>query len=275
MKRILVCLFFIYAAVLSASGRHSMWRQPSGNAPDKARRALRIVAYNVGVFSKYTGDSTQDVADMMYELGADAVAVCEQDSCNNRHNTFQTRYFAELLGTEWDYKFGSAMQWNGGSYGTGVVVSRNIIRSFVINLPKGNGYEPRVCVVAETSDYVIAAVHLDHSNDAVRVEQASLLTDELMRLYGRSRKPVFLCGDLNATPDSPTLQQLSEDWTVLSEPASTYPSQNPSECIDYILALKNRARYKLLKTAVCTEFESADVSQASDHLPVFVDVMIR
>ena len=252
-----------------------MWRQPSGNAPDKARRALRIVAYNVGVFSKYTGDSTQDVADMMYELGADAVAVCEQDSCNNRHNTFQTRYFAELLGTEWDYKFGSAMQWNGGSYGTGVVVSRNIIRSFVINLPKGNGYEPRVCVVAETSDYVIAAVHLDHSNDAVRVEQASLLTDELMRLYGRSRKPVFLCGDLNATPDSPTLQQLSEDWTVLSEPAPTYPSHNPSECIDYILALRNRARYKLLKTAVCTEFESADVSQASDHLPVFVDVMIR
>lgn len=275
MKRILVCLFFIYAAVLSASGRHGMWRQPSDSAPDKAYRALRIVAYNVGVFSKYTGDSAQDVASMMYGLGADAVAVCEQDSCNNRHNTFQTQDFAKLLGTEWDYKFGSAMQWNGGSYGTGVVVSRNIIRSFVINLPKGDGYEPRVCVVAETSDYVIAAVHLDHSNDAVRMEQASLLTDELMRLYGRSRKPVFLCGDLNATPDSPTLRQLFEDWTVLSEPAPTYPSHNPSECIDYILALRNRARYKLLKTAVCTEFESADVSQASDHLPVFVDVMIR
>ena len=102
-----------------------------------------------------------------------------------------------------------------------------------------------------------------------------MLTNELVRLYGRSRKPVFLCGDLNATPDSPTLRQLSEDWTVLSEPAPTYPSQNPSECIDYILVLKNRARYKLLKTVVCTEFESADVSQASDHLPVFVDVMIR
>ena len=275
MKRPIVCLFFLCAAVLSASGRYGMWRQPSGDAPDKASRALRIVAYNVGVFSKYTGDSTPDIADMMIELGADAIAVCEQDSCNRRHNTFQTQDFAEQLGPEWDYRFGSAMQWNGGSYGTGAVTSRKIIRSSVISIPKGNGYEPRVCVAAETADYVIAAVHLDHSNEDVRMEQASLLTDELVRLYGRSRKPVFLCGDLNATPDSPTLRQLSEDWTVLSEPALTYPSQNPEICIDYILVLKNRARYRLLKTAVCTEFESADVSQASDHLPVFADVMIR
>lgn len=275
MKRIVVCLFCLCAAVLSASGRHGVGRQPSASAPDKASRALRIVAYNVGVFSKYTGDSAQDVAAMMYELGADAVAVCEQDSCNNRHNTFQTQDFAKLLGPEWDYKFGSAMQWNGGSYGTGVVVSRNIIRSFVINLPKSNGYEPRVCVVAETSDYVIAAAHLDHSDDAVRMDQAALLTDELMRLYGRSRKPVFLCGDLNATPDSPTLQQLSEDWTVLSAQDPTYPSLNPYVCIDYILVLNNRARYRVLDSAVCTEFETADVSQASDHLPVYVDVRIR
>lgn len=240
----------------------------------KSRRAVRLVAYNVGVFSKYTGDSTQDIADMLLELDADAVAVCELDSCNRRHHVYQLEDFAKALGG-WNFRFGAAMKWNGGSYGEGVVTKKRINRSYIIGLPKGEGYEPRVCVVAETKDYVIAEVHLDHSNDAVRMEQACLLTDELVRLYGRSRKPVFLCGDLNATPDSPVLAALSQDWKVLSGQEATYPSKDPVKCIDYILALNNRARYKVLKTAVCTKFESADVTRTSDHLPVYVDVMIR
>ena len=264
MKRIIICLFFICAAA-------SM----SGQAPDKEADALRLVAYNVGVFSKYDDDSTQDIANMMHELGADAVAVCEQDSCNRRHATYQTKVFAETLGPQWDYRYASAMQWNGGSYGTAAVASQPVLESFDIKIPKGDGYEPRVCVVAETADYVIAAVHLDHSSEQVRMQQARIITDELMKRYRRSRKPVFLCGDLNATPDSQTLSQLSEDWTVLSEPAPTYPSQNPRSCIDYILALKNRARYDVLGSEVCIKFETADVSEASDHLPVYVDVRIR
>ena len=264
MNRIIICLFFICAAT-------SM----PGQTPKKETEALRLAAYNVGVFSKYDEDSTRDIAEMMHELGADAVAVCEQDSCNRRHATYQTKVFAEALGSEWDYRYASAMQWNGGSYGTAAVTSQAIMGGFDIKIPKGEGYEPRVCVVAETKDYVIAAVHLDHSSEQVRMQQARLITDELMRRYRHSRKPVFLCGDLNATPGSQTLALLSEDWTVLSEPAPTYPSQNPHSCIDYILALNNHARYEVLGTAVCTEFETADVRETSDHLPVYVDVRIR
>ena len=82
------------------------------------------------------------------------------------------------------------------------------------------------------------------------------------------------CARLTAATAA-TLSKLSEDWVVLSDLEATYPANNPRKCIDYMMALKNRARYKVLKTAVCTEFDSADVTQASDHLPVFVDVMIR
>lgn len=256
MKKTFVCLFFLCLISVAASAQ------------------LRIVAYNVGVFSKYTDDSTRDIANMMHETGADAVAVCELDSCNRRHQTYQLEKFAEALGG-WDFRFGAAMKWAGGAYGTGVVTSAPICDGFDIRLPKGSGYEPRVCVVAETEDYIIAAVHLDHSNDDVRMEQVRIITDELKSRYGRSRKPVFLCGDLNAEPDSPTLKQLSADWTVLSEQAFSYPSDGPRECIDYILALKNRARYKVTGTSVLTEFESADVEKVSDHLPVFVDVKIK
>ncbi len=261
-------MFFVFA--VSVLAQNAVQKADYSKSPG----AVRLVAYNVGVFSKYKGDSTGDIAAMMRELDADAVAICELDSCNRRHSVYQLEAFAEALGG-WDYRFGAAMQWNGGSYGGGVVTDRRINRSFIVELPQCGGYEPRACVVVETKNYVMAEVHLDHSSDEVRLEQIRLLTDELIRLYGRSRKPVFLCGDLNATPDSPTLRQLCEDWTVLSEPAATYPADSPRECIDYILALNNRARYIVLKTAVCTEFESADVTQTSDHLPVFVDVRLR
>ena len=274
MKRSFACLI-ICALALSACGRLWTYNTPANNAPSKSSKALRVVAYNVGVFSKYTGDSTRDIAEMMKELGADAVAVCEQDSCNRRHAAFQTKEFAEALGAGWDYGYGSAMKWNGGSYGTGVVTDGLILDSFNVTLPKGDGYEPRVCVVAETADYVIAAVHLDHSRDEVRIEQARLINEALLQRYGTSRKPVFLCGDMNATPDSPTLSHFLNDWTILSETAPTYPSENSKKCIDYILALNNRARLEVLKTAVCTEFEASDVRTASDHLPVFVDVRIK
>jgi len=257
-------MLFLCAAVVSLSKK-----------PD---RICRIAAYNVGVFSKYKDDSTLDIARMMLDSGVDAVALCELDSCNLRHAAFQAMEFAEAMSadtmeTPWSCRYGSAMQWNGGSYGTGVVTRSAMTDGFDIRLPKGNGYEPRVCVVAETASYVIAAVHLDHSSEEVRMEQAGLVTDELKRRYRRSRKPVFLCGDLNATPDSPTLSLLSKDWDVLSAPSPTYPSHDPVKCIDYILALDNRARYKVIRTEVGCG--TADISGYSDHLPVFVDIRIR
>lgn len=269
MKKILLFIMFIAFAA-------SSWAQNALQKTDysKSRRTLRVVAYNVGVFSKYTDDSSQDIADMMHEIDADAIAVCELDSCNRRHATYQLEDFAGTLGG-WDFSFASAMLWNGGGYGTGVVTETDIIDSFRISLPKGDGHEPRVCVVAETKDYVIAAAHIDHGSEEVRLEQARQITDVLKSRYGRSRKPVFLCGDLNATPDSPTLKQLSEDWTVLSDSAPTFPSHAPRICIDFIMVLKNRAKCKLLKTSVLTEFKSADVAKTSDHLPVFVDIRLR
>lgn len=276
MKKYIVCIFFLCFATVLASGCS---RDNAKTVdPEKSGYILRIVAYNVGVFSKYLEDSTQDVAKMMQELGADAIAVCELDSCNRRHGTFQLEDFARVLSDEgsgdWNYRFGSAMDWNGGSYGIGVMSRSDIKDNFMIKLPKGEGHEPRVCVVAETADYIIAAVHLDHKSEEVRTVQAKILTDELKARYGSSSKPVFLCGDFNAVPDSPTLRQLSEDWTVLSEAAPTYPAKSPRICIDYIMVLKNRAEYNVLETRVCTELESADVRETSDHLPVFADIKI-
>lgn len=275
MKKCIVCIFLIcVTAVSSLAWLRS--RQPE-RIPDKAGQAWRIVSYNVGVFSKYH-DSLQEIANMMQELGADAIALCELDSCNRRHGTFQLEDFTKALNGEtdaWSFRFGSAMSWADGAYGIGVVDSGLISDSFEIKLPQGEGHEPRICVVTEIEEFVMAAVHLDHKNEEVRMEQAGIVTEQLKNRYHRSRKPVFLCGDFNAVPDSPTLAMLSEDWTVLSETDPTYPADKPRKCIDYILALKNRAKYEVVKTEVCTRLESADVRTASDHLPLYVDVIIK
>lgn len=235
--------------------------------------SIKIMTYNVGAFGKYSEDSAPEVASMIKEAAPRAVALNELDSCNRRHDVFQAGHLAQCLGG-WEYSFGRAMPYAEGAYGNGVVTKDRIVRSFTIALPKGNGSEPRSCAVVETPGYVIASVHLDHVSSEARLIQVRTVSERLVSEYGRTAKPVFLCGDFNDTPGSETLQALSKDWTRLSGTAYSYSSRDPHVCIDYILVLNNGARVKTLKSSVLDSFRSGNVSHASDHLPVFAKVRI-
>lgn len=237
--------------------------------------SVKLMTYNVGVFSKYTDDSAPEVAAMIREKGAQAVAINEQDSCNRRHNVYQTKHLAECLGDEWHYVYRGAMPYVGGSYGEGLVTKDEVIDEYAINMPIGVGAEPRVCVVVETKRYVFASTHLDHVSDAARTDQARQISETLKAKYSESGKPVFLCGDLNSDPDSNPLKVLLKDWTILSKLEPTFPSDKPVACIDYIMLLNNGAKVKVLKSEVCTEFKNGDVTHASDHLPLFVEVRLK
>ena len=167
------------------------------------------------------------------------VAELHLDSCNARHGVFQAARLADLLGG-WHYAFRSAMPYAGGGYGSGLVCRDRIRRTFAIPIPRGDGSEPRVCVVAETRRYVIASTHLDHISEASRVEGARRIAEALTARYGRSRKPVFLLGDMNDRPGSAPLRELEKHFTVLSGTDPTYPSDEPHICIDYVLVLRRR-----------------------------------
>lgn len=236
--------------------------------------SVKLMTYNVGVFSKYTDDSAPEVAAMILEKGAQAVAINEQDSCNRRHNVYQTKHLAECLGG-WNYLYRGAMPYVGGTYGEGLVTKDKVIDEYAINMPLGVGAEPRVCVVVETKRYVFASTHLDHVSDAARTDQARQISETLKAKYSDSRKPVFLCGDLNSYPDSNPIKVLLKDWTILSRLEPTFPSDKPTGCIDYIMILNNGAKVKVLKSEVCTEFKNGDVTHASDHLPLFVEVRLK
>ena len=263
-----------------AEEQHDTPPHQSGGTEDsgmtKKEGVTRLVTYNVGVFNKYIEDDYQLIADMMLEIEADAVCMNELDSCTTRtKSVYQLERVSRLLGN-WDFAFGAAMPYRGGKYGEGIAMREKAVKKFSIALPKGDGAEPRVCVVMETPDYVLATTHLDHVSVAAQIPQVQLITEVLKKQYGESGKPVFIGGDMNAKPDSETIAEFKKDWTILSTTGfGTFPSDSPRSCIDYIMQLKNGVSCEVVGTQVLRSFKSGDVAKASDHLPVMVDVKIK
>ena len=229
-------------------------------------KPLTLMSWNVGVFSKHTADSTPDVAEAILGAGADAVCLCELDSCNRRHASYQLQDLSGLLGG-WPYSFASAFPFAGGAYGNGIVCKDLILHSERLLLPIADGAEQRSVAIVETEKYIIAATHLDHIGAEARVAQTHAINNWFTEHYSRRTKPVFLCGDFNSLPDSEALLILSEQWDLLSGSSPTYPSDAPDRCIDYIFSLRSAAPVYVLS---CTVDPSSP--EASDHLPVIVSV---
>ena len=276
MKSLHSVLFVaICSVLLSGCGQNGgkQTRPSYSEAYKKEAGVIRLVQYNVGAFSKETDNSIPMIAAMMKEVGADVVSVNELDSCNTRHSNDQLADFAKEMGG-WNYRFSRAMPYRGGAYGIGVAVPDEILDSFTINLPQGDGSEPRACCVVETKEYVFASTHLDYRSEPAMLEQAALINSVMKEKYGSAGKPVFLSGDMNSTPESAVLAELSKEWDVLSCTDPTISAKDPRKCIDFILELKNGVKYDVRGSAVMTEFKDGDVTVASDHLPVFVDVRL-
>lgn len=268
--------FWVFAAVsvMLIQGCSVKPERPSANSTyPKGRKVTRIVQYNVGVFSKEIDNSIPMIASMMKEIGADALSLNELDSCNTRHTNYQLADLAKEMGG-WNYWFSRAMAYREGAYGVGVAVPDQILNSFSVSLPKGDGSEPRACSVVETKKFVLASTHLDYTDMPSMVIQARTINEALTARYSKTKKPVFLAGDMNSTIGSEVLSELKKEWDVLSGIKNTFSATNPHECIDFILILRNGAKFKLVGSDVPVDFKEGEVGVASDHLPVYVDVKL-
>lgn len=242
----------------------------------KPEGAIRLMTYNVlrFVYDKGNPYNYQTIANMVNEKEADAVCINELDKNTTRsRGDYQLEIFAQALGN-WDFEFGSAMPYSAGDYGEGIATKEKAVRKFSVPLPIGVGAEPRVLVVMEMEDYVIATTHLDHVSSVAQIDQVKTITETLEEQYKESDKPVFLGGDLNAKPDSETIALFKENWTLLSGTQPTFPSHNPSSCIDYIFQYNNGVKCEVLHAEVIRFLKSGNPATASDHLPVIVDVKI-
>ncbi len=286
MKRIFTAVLMTLAiAALSIS-----CSQQQGLYP-RQKKSVRIVSYNVGIFGKWDLSSEAYTAGLMHELNPDVIALQELDSCTTRKGVdlYQAKKFAEEMGPQWDFTYASALEsYKDGSYGIGLVWNtdvRNAVKTFKVMLPKGEARETRALDVVEYEDMVVASTHLNGHASSLQ-PSVEIITDTLKALYGAGDKPVFLCGDFNARPDNPSICFMRENWNILTPEGATgvggknrgvVPAPQTIEevqggCIDYIMCLKNNAKVELVDAQICFRFETGDVFESSDHLPVFADV---
>jgi len=284
MGKVLIALSILMAMV-SCSPRLYPERpktRPETRADE--RKTVRLMTYNVGVFDKYEASGIRLTAGIVREMDPDVLVMNEVDSCAGRTgNRDQLRAFFRAA-RRYEGVFAPALKpFMGGAYGIAEAWKRQMepIGTFSMVLPKGDGSEPRALVVVEYGDMVVAGTHLDHRSKAAQFEQARAITDTLMSMY--SGKPVFLCGDFNALPDSPAIEYMRENWDILSPAKTTYPDSKalpswepdddvPGKCIDYIMVLKGSAEYEVVAADVPVTFKAGSAFEASDHLPVYVDV---
>ena len=153
-------------------------------------------------------------------------------------------------------------------YGNAILSRYPILRAERHPLPTPPGREPRTALAVEVeidgTPLTLIATHLG-LNRAERQAQTAALA-ELVRSI---KTPLILAGDLNAHPDAPEVQRLTAllaDTHALAfdGPGLTFPSPEPTARIDYILLSQDLVPHLLA--------HHVPHSQASDHLPVIVEI---
>lgn len=221
---------------------------------------LSVMTYNVRHCSgmDYVVDYDR-TAGVIAKQQPDIVALQELDSVTGRSGHHDQ--LAELASRTGYYPvFGRAIDYDGGCYGVGILSRECPISSRCIPLP---GEEPRVLLVVELKDYVIACTHLDLEKEA-RLASVPLIVEESRQW----EKPFILAGDWNDTPGSALLKEMKKDYTILSGDSPSYPADTPEECIDFIAIFNNH-------TAKVMDYHVIDEPEASDHRPIMLKVLLR
>lgn len=164
--------------------------------------------------------------------------------------------------------FAKAIPFRGGEYGVMILSRGKPLAVERIPLP---GKEPRVLLICEFEDCVVANSHLSVAGAAAREASVPIIRDAFAK-YG---KPLFFCGDWNARPESAVLKAFGTFLRVVSDqtgrtfhgrsemgPTGELLDKSPF-CIDYIAVDRKHAD---LYTVVGTHVVEDRVT--SDHAPV-------
>jgi endonuclease/exonuclease/phosphatase family metal-dependent hydrolase len=136
-----------------------------------------------------------------------------------------------------------------------------------VHLPSFYEGEQRGCLVVDvqgpgdSGPIRVLATHFDYRGPHdERLASADLIAELAAEHPDR---PTILMGDLNALPDSPTLERLDATWTrTNTDPLPTFPSEGPTRQIDYIL-VRPEGHWRVVEIRVLEE------PVASDHSPIF------
>lgn len=224
----------------------------------------RLMTFNIHHGEGMDGKiDIERIGKLIIDINSEVVGLQEVDSVVSRSGNID---ILKLLSdqTGMHATFGYSILLDGGKYGNGVLTREKPIAVKKITLPGAS--EARTALIVELDKYVIVNTHLSLSNEE-RLESVKIITDAV-EIYD---KPVFLMGDLNATPDSEPITFLQYKWQILSNPKQpTSPSVNPRSTIDYILGYTAKGQ-----TYAKYRAQVIDEQVASDHRPLFVDIRLK
>jgi endonuclease/exonuclease/phosphatase family metal-dependent hydrolase len=228
---------------------------------------LRVLSYNIhhgeGVDRKL---DLERIARVIDSVKPDVVALQEVDQNVNRTDGMdQPAALARL--TKMNVIFGANIKLQGGHYGNAVLSRFPIARHTNRLLPNVDNGEQRGVIEAEIEipqtdrTVLLLATHLDYRVDErERLASAKVIND---LIASHPDHPALLAGDLNATPESETLQLFEKTWTrTNAKPMATVPVNEPTKQIDFIL-YRPVSRWKVIEVKVLDE------SVASDHRAIF------
>lgn len=232
------------------------------------RKIVRVLTFNILHGATTKGDFNLDLlADVINNADPDFVALQEVDFKTKRaRNLDLTTELAQRTGMTSYYA--SAMDYDGGAYGEGVLSKRPIVAARNVALPHQPDSEPRaaaeITVVLASGDTIrFIGTHLDHLKDAKdRMMQVKQINKSLVE----GPYPAILVGDLNDVPNSAPITILESKWGAAYKDTKleyTFPSDAPKVKIDYVM-YRPKNRWKVLESeTICDEI-------ASDHCAYLV-----
>lgn len=153
-------------------------------------------------------------------------------------------------------------------YGNAVLSHLPILTHDLHALPSGRGQEPRsaqrVLIELDAGALWVINTHLSHDSAEDRAAQAravrALVDDEM--------GTAVIAGDFNADNEAPelvALKDLRDAWTECGQgDGRTHPAHRPNRRLDHVLC----------SDGVIASASQVRSSDASDHLPLIVDLLI-
>jgi len=228
---------------------------------------IKVLSFNI-----YHGENMleksnlDDIVTLINKLQPDFVGLQEVDMNTERSNY---KNISTFLGykTNMHPIFAKAMDFNHGEYGVALLSKKSFKNTERYALPTKKHREPRVLIAVNTEihrqEIQVINTHFDHKKkEGLRKKQANFVN----QLFCNDELPKILIGDLNALPNSKTILSLEKKWMLSDNqavPNATYPWDNPSKKIDYIM-MYPKNKWRVLESTVI------NTGEISDHLAYFV-----
>lgn len=272
MRQPLALMLFV-ASVLGAM----VVSASPAEARRRPERPLRVATFNIHHGAGLDGlVDLERIAVVVDQTDAEVVGLQEVDRHFGERSNFvdQATWLARRLRMR--VVFGANLDFDPltpgaprRQYGTAILSRYRIHEWRNTLLPRPEGGEQRGLLEATISvrgaRVRVFNTHLQHTSQVERLAQIQLIREVLTT----TRESVVLLGDLNATPETPEIAAITEDLADAWAQAGvgdgfTYDAATPHARIDYVLSSPD----------VVARTAAVVATDASDHLPVVVDLAL-